>query len=112
MIKKLRIIIFFLIFSYVPFYSHAFKRIQIVSVDKNLWQEIAIPPYWFYKDCQTSFIEYPEIIEPTIHYVLHFVDLNNNHKIEMRFNRFKGKVDKNAYVFDLTDFSERYIRIR
>ena len=88
-----------------------YKSIKIVGLDKGLWKEISIPNTWTYLDCQSSYVEYPEFTEPTIHYVLHFID-ENGHKIELRFNRYRGRLDKNAFLFDLTDFKEKYIRIK
>ena len=43
--------------------------------------------------------------------MLHFID-ENGHKIELRFNRYRGRLDKNAFLFDMTDFKEKYIRIK
>ncbi len=89
----------------------AYETIKIIGLDKGLWKEISIPKSWKYMDCQSSFIEYPDFTDPTIHYVLHFTD-ENGHKIELRFNRFRGRLDKNAFLFDMTDFKEKYIRIK
>ena len=91
--------------------AYPYRTLRIVGIDSRVWKEITIPDGWIYLDCQDSFIEYPEVIEPTIHYTLHFKD-ERNHRLELRFRRFKGKLEEYAYLFDMTDFSETYIRIR
>ncbi len=91
--------------------TFAYDKIKIIGIDTAVWNEITIPKDWVYKDCKDSFAEYPDFVEPTIHYCLHFVD-SRNHKIELKFSRHKGKLDNYAIKYDMTDYSETYIRIR
>ncbi|MCR5126166.1 MAG: hypothetical protein K6B43_13395 [Treponema sp.] len=107
----LRFLLALIFFAFLLQNANSYETIKIVALDKGLWKEISIPPTWTYTDCQSSYVEYPDFTDPTIHYVLHFTD-ENAHKIELRFNRFRGRLDKNAFMFDMTSFSEKYIRIK
>lgn len=108
--RKIKVFVLLIFISFFSQNTFSYEIIKIIAVDEKLWSEIKIPSDWVYKECQGSFVEYPGFMEPTIHYILHFKD-GRNHKIEMRFNRFKGILEKNAFILDLTDFSEKYIKI-